>query len=467
MSRPLRVAIVGAGPAGLYAAGHLLEGPGGTYLDGRLQRLVTRPVGVDVFDRLPVPWGLLRHGVAPDHPDKKQTQRVYEEIAARSGFRYFGNIEVGQHISPEELAEWYDAVIYAHGASGDTAMHIPGEDLPGSLSARVFVAWYNGHPDYRDIPVDLTQERVVIVGNGNVAMDVARILTLPIAELERTDIAPHALEALRQSRVREVVLLGRRAHFHGAFNNPELEELGELHGVDIVVDKGNLPSEQEMASGEADAATRRKVATLQRYAERPLQGHPRRIVLRFLSSPVEVLGSTRVEGLRVSHNCLEQDAAGKWQATPSGQESQLDCGLVLRAIGFFGQELPGIPFDGRRGVVPHAEGRILQDGIAVPGHYVTGWIKRGPRGILGTNKKCSRDTVRSLVADADAGLLPTAGTLTGADVERILRVRQPQLVDQEGWLKIDDCERRVGRQQGRPRAKLCRIKEQLGAARIG
>lgn len=464
MNRPLRVAIVGAGPAGMYAAGHLLEGAGGTFLDGRLQHLVNRPVEVDVFERLPVPWGLLRHGVAPDHPDKKQVQQVYEDITARPRFRYFGHVELGKHIQVEELAEWYDAVIYAVGASGDAALGIPGEDLPGSLSAREFVAWYNGHPDYRDLEVDLSAERVVIVGNGNVAMDVARILSQLPDTLAKTDIAMHALDALRYSRVREVVLLGRRAHVHGAFNNPELEELGELPEVDIVVDTGGLDKEHLALQGLTDAVTLRKIATLQRLAERPPMGHPRRIVLRFLSSPVQVLGEGRVQGLTIARNRLERDGAGQWRATPSEEVEQLDCGLVMRAIGFFGQSLPGLPFDAVRGVVPSEEGRVLQDGQILPGHYVTGWIRRGPRGIIGTNKKCARDTVRALLADADAGRLPTAGTLDAAAVEQRIRERQPNYVSQSEWLRLDDAERRAGRLEGRPRVKLTRVEEMLAAA---
>jgi ferredoxin--NADP+ reductase len=459
----LRVAVVGAGPAGMYAAGHLLEGPAGTYLDGRLQRLTDRPTEVDVFDRLPTQWGLVRHGVAPDHPEKKLVQTVFEATAARPGFRFFGNVEIGNHVHPQELSRWYDAVIYATGASGDMPLAVPGEELPGCLAARVFVAWYNGHPDYRDVDIDLSHERAVVVGNGNVALDVARILAMPISDLERTDIAPHALEVLRASQVREVVLLGRRGPVHGAFNYPELDELGELAGVDIVVN-GEPPSDHDVDRADQDAATRRKVATLRGYAERPIAGHRRAIVLRFLSSPVQVLGTDKVTGLVVSRNHLERDDSGHVRARPSGEKETLDTGLIIRAIGYSGTPLPGLPFDERRAVIPNVDGRVVNHGHPVPGAYVTGWIKRGPRGIIGTNKKCARDTVRTMLADAAAGALSTDGTLEAAAMERILRERRPQLIDQRGWLRIDDHERRAGRALGRPRHKLTDVAEQLAAA---
>lgn len=463
MTRPLRVAVVGAGPAGLYAAGHLLEGPAGTYVDGGLQRLSDRPIQVDVFDRLPTQWGLVRHGVAPDHPEKKLVQSVFEATAARPGFRFFGNVDIGNHVRVQELSQWYDAVIYAIGASSDATMQIPGEDLPGCLAARVFVAWYNGHPDYRDVDIDLSHERVVVIGNGNVALDVARILAMPIADLERTDIAPHALEVLRASRVREVVVLGRRGYAHGAFNNPELDELGDLAGVDIVVN-GEPPSDHDVHLGDQDAVTRRKVATLRRYAERPVAGNRRAIVLRFLTSPVQILGTDKVTGLLVSHNRLEHDDSGHVHARPFGENEVIDTGLIMRAIGYAGTPLLGLPFDERSAVIPNVDGRVVDHGHPMPGAYVTGWIKRGPRGIIGTNKKCARDTVRALLADADAGVLPTDGTLEASAVERILRERRPQLIDQRGWLRIDDHERRAGRTLGRPRHKLTSVTEQLAAA---
>jgi len=466
MKRPLRVAIVGAGPAGMYAAGHLLEGAGGTFLDGRLQHLVNRPVEVDVFERLPVPWGLVRHGVAPDHPDKKRVQQVYEDIAARPGFRYFGHVELGKHVSVAELGEWYDAVIYAVGASGDTALGIPGEDLPGSLSAREFVAWYNGHPDYRDLAVDLSAKRAVIVGNGNVAMDVARILSLSPEALAKTDSADHALEALRGSRIREVVVLGRRAPFQGAFNNPELEELGELPGVEIGVDAGADGMESHLFQSVMDDSSRRKMTALKCFSERRQHGYDRRILLKFMASPLEITGNGHVESLRIVRNRLERDGNDQWLAKATDQVEALDCGLVLRAIGFRGVAVPGLPFDAVRGVVPSVDGRVLRDGEAVPGQYVTGWIRRGPRGIIGTNKKCARDTVRAVLADADAGRLPVAGTLDALTVERRIRERQPQYVNLAGWRRLDDAEVQAGRRQGRPRVKLTDVADMLAAASV-
>jgi ferredoxin--NADP+ reductase len=452
MTRSLRVAIVGAGPAGMYAAGHLLEGPGGTYLDGRLQQLVDRPVEVDVFDRLPTPWGLLRHGVAPDHPEKKLVETVFARTAARPGFRFYGNVEIGHHVHPRELAEWYDAVVYAHGASGDAPLGIPGEDLRGSLSARAFVCWYNGHPDYRDLDIDLSHERAVVIGNGNVALDVARILARPAGSLRGTDIAEHALTALENSGVREIVVLGRRAPLDGAFHNPELEELAHLTGVDIHVEDGDVSGDHD--PGPLDQDSRRKLGTLRNYAARTTRGSSKRIVLRFLSSPVRIVGHDRVEGLLVGRNRLELDAEGGRRARATGDEILLETGLVLRATGYFGTPLPELPYDDRLGTVPSIAGRVIAGGHTVPGRYVTGWAERGPRGIIGTNKKYARDTVRSLLDDARHARLPLPGTLTAEAVDGIVRSRQPQVVDHNGWLRIDDRERRAGRAARRPRHKL-------------
>ncbi|WP_329407809.1 FAD-dependent oxidoreductase [Nocardia vinacea] len=446
----MRVAIVGAGPAGMYAAGHLLEGPGGTYLDGRLQELVDRPVEVDVFDRLPTQWGLLRHGVAPDHPEKKLVERVFEQTAARPGFRFRGNIEIGEHASTRELSDWYDAVIYAHGAAGDNRLGIEGEGLPGFLSARAFVAWFNGHPDYLHIEPNLSHERAVVIGNGNVALDVARILARPVDDLSATDIAEHALIALRGSRIREIVILGRRPHFNGAFHNPELEELEHLHDVDIEVDYGESSSDPDTQKVDS----RRKIRTIRRYATRPKREAPRQIVLRFLSSPLEITGGDRVAGLLVGRNRLVRDQDGADRLRLTDDRELVETGLVLCATGYFGTPLPGLPYDEARGVVPNEHGRIVRDGNVVAGQYVTGWAKRGPRGIIGTNKKCARDTVVALLEDARHALLPTGGTRTAEEVETILRGRVPTIVDHTGWIRIDDSERRAGRKAGRSRHKI-------------
>ena len=459
--RPLRVAVVGAGPAGMYAAGHLLGSPGGTYIDGRLVQLTDMPVEVDMLERLPTPWGLVRGAVAPDHPEKKLVTRVFEAIAARPGFRFFGNVEIGRDVRPAELAQWYDAVIYAVGAASDPHMGIPGEELPGCWSAREFVAWYSGHPDFADLHFDLSGERAVIVGNGNVALDVARILTVDSAQLAKTDIADHALSALRTSAIREVVILGRRGHLQAAFNNPELDELTELANVELLVDLEDLPSDHEVVLDEADWTTLRKLETLRRYAARPATGRSKRIVLRFLTSPVELIGVDRVEAALVVRNHLERDAAGRPHARPTEEEAIIQTGLVLRAVGYFGAPIPGLPFDDHKGVIPNQHGRVVDHDGIVPGAYVTGWVKRGPSGIIGTNKKCARDTVRSLLADASAQHLPTAGTLDKDTVADVLRTRQPQLVPYEAWKIIDRHERRAGRSAGRPRIKLTRVTDML------
>lgn len=460
-SRPLRVAIVGSGPAGMYAAGHLLGNPGGTYVDGILMRLTDAAVEVDVFERLPTPWGLVRGGVAPDHPEKKLVARVFERIAARPGFRFFGNVEVGRDLQPAELAEWYDAVIYAVGASADPHLDIPGEDLAGCVSARQFVGWYNGHPDLADLRVDLTCERAVIVGNGNVALDVARILALHPNELAGTDIADHALEALRGSAIREVVILGRRDHCSAAFANPELDELAKLTDVDVAVDPPAIPTQAEARAAGADWNTRRKLETLRRFAARPAKAGSRRIVLRFLSAPVEFVGDTSVEGVLVCRNRLEPGSDGRMRAVPTDETSCITAGLVVRAVGYHGAPIPGIPFDKWRGVIPHEAGRVVDTGGVAPGSYVTGWIKRGPSGIIGTNKKCARDTVRSLLDDASSDRLPTRGTRNAEDVAALVRARRPTIVTYQDWKIIDRLERRNGRLAERPRVKLTRRSDLL------
>ena len=447
----LRIAVVGTGPAGMYAAEHLVE-------DRNLD------VEVDLYERLPTPWGLIRGGVAPDHPEKKLViERLFDYFLKHSSVRFFGNVEIGADVHPDELSQWYDAVIYAVGASGDARLGITGEELPGCWSAREFVAWYNGDPDFSHLDIDLSHRRAVVVGNGNVALDVARILTMPLGQLEKTDIADHALAALRESAVREVVILGRRGNLQAAYHNPELEELAHLEGVEIAVEGDELPGEDESLDHAADWETRRKLATLRAMSGQRAGGTGKRILMRFLCSPVEVLGDRRVEQLRVVRNRLEADENDRLQARSTGEESLIDTGLVLRSIGYRGTRLAGLPFDDRRGIIGNADGRICDHDGVVPGNYVAGWIKRGPRGIIGTNKKCARNTLRCLAEDIEADRLAPA-TLGSAEVLEKVRARQPEVVLRPGWLRLDHAERTAGRPQGRPRVKFTEHRDLLAHA---
>ena len=452
---PLRVAIVGSGPGGFYAAGHLL-------------RCKTHPdlcVQVDMFDRLPTPWGLVRGGVAPDHPNIKAVSRVYEKTADHPEFRFYGNVEIGRDLSHEELMERYHAVIYAVGAQTDRRMDIPGEDLPGSWAATEFVAWYNGHPDYRDLEFDLSAERAVVVGNGNVAADVARMLALTRDELAQTDVADHALEVMAESNVREIVVMGRRGPAQAAFTNPELLELGEMSDADVYVDPGDAeldPLSKAFIESEAAHATAKKnVDILGEYAKREPLGKRRRIVLRFLVSPVEILGDERVEGIRFAHNELVEGENGAIRAQPSDITEELECGLVFRSIGYRGTRVPGVPFDETRCVIPNERGRVLDR----TGEYAVGWIKRGPTGIIGTNKRDAQETVNTLLEDFDSGALPSPPDPDRDSLEALLAERQPDVVSYAGWQAVDRAEREAGEPQGRPRVKLCSFDELLEASK--
>lgn len=447
-SRPLRVAIVGSGPAGMYAAGHLLEGPGGTFVGGELQKIVDRKVEVDVLDRLPTPWGLIRSGVAPDHPDKKRMSMIYDSFARRNGFRFIGNVHVGRDLSPAELNEWYDAVIYAVGANDERRLGIAGEDLAGSHSARAFVSWYNGHPDFSDLNFDLSTERAVLVGNGNVAMDVARILFSPVSALKQTDIASYALDALAQSQIKEIVILGRRGAEHVAFNYPELIELGDLPDTKIVVEGADLSD----LSAIQNYDTRLKLAGLAELCKEKSQGS-RRIVFRFNVSPTALSGEDHVENIQL----LERKNGVEVESTQAA-------GLVLAAIGYRGLAIEGLPFDEERGVIPNRESRIVDGDTVVPGNYVTGWIKRGPRGIIGTNKKCARDCVMALIEDASQGLLPVNQSLSASELSDKMLAKGSQSVSFEGWRSIDLGERQQGLKQGRPRVKFTAVDTMLRVA---
>jgi ferredoxin/flavodoxin---NADP+ reductase len=464
----MRIAIVGSGPAGFYAAEHLLKQSPANDSDQGL------PVEVDMYDRLPTPFGLVRAGVAPDHPKIKSVIRVYEKTAAREGFRFFGGVEIGKHVSATELAEHYDAVIYAYGTATDRALGIPGEELPGSHAATEFVAWYNAHPDFADRSFDLSAERAVVIGNGNVAADVARMLALTREELEQTDTADHAIEALAASNVREIVVIGRRGPAQAAFTNPEVRELGEMLAADVIVDPEQAEldevSREWLGSDAADPTNRRNVELFEGFAGREVEGKPKRIVLLFKRSPVEIRGDGRVESIVLGVNELVRDESGAVRAVDTGEREELECGLVLRSIGYLGAPIEGLPFDERRGVIPNDQGRVIDpaSGEQIPGVYVVGWIKRGPSGVIGTNKKDAQDTVSALLDDARSGALTRpAGDRAGRaeDVANLVLERCPECVGFNGWQAIDRAEVERGAPHGRPRVKFCTIAEMVEAAR--
>ena len=400
-----------------------------------------------MLDRLPTPHGLVRLGVAPDHENIKAVSRAFEKTAARPGFRFFGNVEVGRDVTHDELVRLYDAVVYSVGAQTDRRLGIPGEDLPGSWPATAFVAWYNGHPDFQDLSFDLSHPTAVVVGNGNVAIDCVRMLALTAEELAPTDTIDDASEAIAASGIRELVMLGRRGPVQAAFTPPELKELGELAGADVVVDPAELELDPESARElEADRErARRNVDLLREYAVRPPAGQPRRIVLRFLTSPVAILGDERVEGVEVVRNELVLED-GRLVSRPTGETEVIPAGLVLRSVGYKGVALPGIPFDERTGVIPNDGGRVR----GAERTYVAGWIKRGPSGVIGTNKKDATETVEQLLADAREGKLHGHG----GELASLLSERGVDYVELDGWRAIDAVERSAGEPLGRPRVKL-------------
>lgn len=402
--QPLRVAIVGSGPSAMYAADELLTQP---------------DVSVTVFDRLPVPYGLARHGVAPDHNKTRKVTDLFDIISAQPGYASYLNVEVGKHISHAELLEHFHAVIYAVGASADRKLGIAGEGLPGNISATDFVAWYNGHPDHAGRVFDLSQQRAVVVGNGNVALDVARILTSDPETLAHTDIAPYALRALRDSKIEEVVVLGRRGPVESAFTVPEF--VGLLGAdVDIAIE-GELP---DLVDG-LSYQTEQKLRLLHTVRSRPF-GDRKRIVFRYLAAPTEICGTDRVTGLEISRNELVTDPDGRTRAVPTGDTDRLATGLVLTSVGYRGIPLPGMPFDEQASVIPNRDGRVLEqvDGAVLSGAYVTGWIKRGPTGFIGTNKSCAQQTVQLLADDFNAGRLAEPAR-SAKEFDRLVRLRQP------------------------------------------
>ncbi len=455
--RPLRVAIIGAGPTGFYTADHLL----------RNAQVV---VEVDLFDRLPTPYGLVRLGVAPDHQKIKFVTNAFDKVAANPRFRFYGGVEFGKDVTLTDLKRYYHQIVYCTGAQTDRRMGIPGEDLSGSHPATEFVAWYNGHPDYRDCTFDLTQERVAVVGVGNVAVDVVRILCRTAEELAKTDIADYALDALRKSRVKEVYLLGRRGPAQAAFTNPEVRELGELADADVTARPEEVeldPLSRAAVERSQDRATQKKVEILKEYARREPSGKSRRLTLRFMVSPVELIGdgAGSVAALRLVRNELYATSTGALQPRATDQFENLPVGLVFRSVGYRGVPLPGVPFNDSWGVILNDKGRVLDPDTKQPivGEYTAGWIKRGPTGVIGTNKPDAAETVECMFEDLPRGAILEPTHPEAAAAETLVRQRQPNFFSYADWLKLDAIEVSRGRAQGRPRVKLTRLDEILSA----
>lgn len=455
-ARPLRVAVVGAGPAGFYATEALIK----------QKDLVCL---VDIFNRFPTPFGLVRDGVAPDHQSIKAVTRIYDRIASDPRVRYFGNVTFGTDLRHEDLKKYYDQIIYAVGAQSDRRMGIPGEDLEGSYPATAFVGWYNGHPDYCDLQFDLSHERAVVVGNGNVAMDVARILSISPDELAKTDIADYALAKLRESKVREVVVLGRRGPAQAAFTNAEIKEFGELEGVDVIVDPADLELDEHSAASLADNKIAAKnMEILRSYAARTSHNAKRRIIMRFLTSPVEIIGEHgKMKAVRVERNRLVLQENGTLRAKGTGQYDIIEAGLILRSVGYRSVPLKDVPFDEYTSTIMNVAGRVVNavDGEPVGGEYVVGWAKRGPSGVIGTNKPDAVATVKAMVED-----IPTLPGITDEDrdparIEQLLQARNIQYVTYEDWKVLDQHELEHGTAQGRPRVKVTNVPEMLQVIR--
>jgi len=444
----LRIAVVGSGPAGFYAAEALLAHE--------------TPTLVDVYDALPAPFGLVRYGVAPDHPKIKNIISRYEKTAAHPLFAFLGNVTVGKDITVEEMRRFYDAIVFANGAQTDRRLGIPGEDLAGSYTATEFVAWYNGHPDYQDREFDLSHECAVVIGQGNVAVDVARILCKTVDELKHTDITARTLEVLAESRVREVRMVGRRGPVQAAFTPPEMKELGEMEDCDLIVD----PSELELndaSRAELEVLKWREAQKnydlLREAAGRAPAGKSRRLHIQFYRGPKELVGVSRLDGVVLERNQLSGEA-GKQKASGTGVTELVPCGVLFRSVGYRGVALAGVPFDEKGAVIPNAQGRVLQDGVPVPGLYAAGWIKRGPSGIIGTNKPDSFETAKALIADLPS--LPRCAEPSRDALMELLKSRNVRVVGYDDWRRIDAAEVERGAPAGKPREKFLSIDEMLG-----
>lgn len=452
-SSTLRVAVIGAGPAGLYSAEALLKSDA--------------EVSVDLFDRLPTPYGLVRFGVAPDHQKLKSVTRLYERTLADERLRYFGHVEFGRDLHLADLRERYHAVIFAVGSPTDRRLNIPGEELVGSLSATEFVAWYNCLPEHRDLAVPLDARTAVVVGVGNVAIDVTRVLAKSLDELASTDIGDHALAKLRDSLIEEVIIVGRRGPAEAKFTTKELRELGELLNADIYVDDTELMVlEAGLRAIESDINAQKNLEVLRGFAQQQPSGKPRRVRIRFLLSPLEVRGDGRVEQVVLGRNRLVEREDGSVGVEPTGETEVVEAQLLLRSVGYRGQPLPELPFDERSATIPNDSGRVLDTagGKVVPGAFVAGWIKRGPSGVIGTNKADAMETVATLLADHAEGGLPEPAQPDPASVDKLLQERGVRIFGRDAWLRLDRAELAAGAAQGRPRVKATTVEEMFAWA---
>ncbi len=449
---PLRIAIVGSGPSGFYAAEALLD----SHPD----------VEIDMLERLPVPFGLVRHGVAPDHPKLKSVTTVFTETARRRGFRFFGNVELGTDVTVQQLDRMYHAVIVAVGADRDQPLGIPGEGLDGVHAASDFVAWYNGRPGSAGRRFDFSHRSAVVVGQGNVAIDVCRMLATSVDALRSTDIARHALEALAESRVREIHLVGRRGPAQAKFTPKELRELGSLPGWQLVLDPATLTLDEVSQAESLDAArpfVAKNLQILKTFASRP-RTEERTIHLHFQRAPVLAEGGDRLQAVTLALQRL-QGPVGEQRAVPTGDVERIEAGLLFRSVGYRASALPGLPFDDRRGVIPNVHGRVVDErGAPVRRWYVSGWIKRGATGIIGTNRQCSVETVQSVIDD----LPKLVGHRPGRTaLQKLMDERDHRVVSFDDWLVIDEAERTNGRLAGKVAEKFVDVAPMLHAMQIG
>lgn len=456
---PLRVAIIGAGPTGFYATDHLFK-----------EKDVV--VEVDIYDRLPTPFGLVRGGVAPDHQKIKSVTKAYDRTAANPRFRFYGYVEFGSDLTLDDVKKYYHQVLFSTGAQTDRNLGIPGEDLKGSHAATEFVAWYNGHPDYQDFEFDLSKESAAVIGIGNVAVDVARILCRTPEELAETDIADYAEEALRASRIKDVYMIGRRGPAQAAFTNPEIKELGEMPGADVVI----LPEEAELGEltkkwleTEGDKTARRNAEIVKEYSRRKPTGKPRRLHIRFLESPVELFGDDAgdIETMRIVHNELYTSDDGSLRPRATDRFDDLSVGLVFRSVGYRGVALPGVPFYEKWGVILNEKGRVIDPETKepIPGLYTAGWIKRGPSGVIGTNKPDALETVECMMEDLKKGKTFHPSDTSASSVEKLIRERKPNYVSWKDWERLDEIEVKKGKEEGRPRVKFTTVEEMQKALR--